>query len=561
MFSKIDSRLRDLFSYIYRFLLICYSWFYLIEIDNRYFNIYYYISGTILYGIVYYTLKKKELTRLRTILDYLYILLVVYSTHIDNNFFYFLIILPLINSQNNSGRTNNFYGYLCSVLLLIILGKFVYLYYLPIIIIFLIDGFLRLRGKIRRTSEALFEIVDDFYGVNIGRDDVAKIYKSLIEKIENFNVIKNVKIEYILCLIIKRNEDFALVNGSDNIIEYKIYRNNELVKKLSNEGQVENIPISINKNEFTDTLYCLVRGKSKKYCFVVVFDKNKKSFSSLFKRIIMSDFILIPAFKHLARIYEIQNWININKNKALEKIAESQDYVLKANEVMHFVKNSMSPIKDSLTLYEIYEDNRDPDLEVFLKEKYDAQRKNAKFEILNIIKRSDFILEKSKNPFEADEFEVINSFSLFHYIRKNWEEKISSKEIIISGNDPKKILSSKFNTNLNIIDLILINIFSNITKYGIGDNSLEFEINEDDFAVIFSNNTDIKKVGNLSEFKKLIDYYNKNNRIEISKRKSHGFVHLRTYCETIDIKSSIVFTEDYRFSFKIKFKYYENSDI
>jgi hypothetical protein len=561
MFSKIDLSLRNWFSYIYRFLLVFYSFFYLVEIGKNYFDTYFYIISTFIYAILFYIFKKREDTRFRTILDYCYILLIIYNVKIDNIFFYFLIVLPLINSQNNSGRTNNFYGYICSILILLVLQKFRFLYYLPIIIIFFIDGFLRFRGKIRRTSETFFEIVDEFYGINIGRDEVTKIYKRLIEKIESFNVIKNVKIKYILCLIIKRNDDFALVNGSDKIIDYGISKNEELIQKLTIEGEAENITININKQDFNNTLYYLVKGKNKKYCFVVVFDNNKKSLSHIFKKILMSNFILIPAFKHLARIFEIQNWISINKNKTLEKITENQEYVLKANEVMHFVKNSMSPIKDSLTLYELYEKTTDVNIKSFLKQKFDSQRKNAKFEIENIIRRSDFILEKSKNPFEADEFEIISSFNLFDYVRKNWGEKIQSKKITISGNEPEKILTSEFNTNLNIIDLILINIFSNITKYSIGENNLEFQIDQDEFTIIFSNNMDPKKVNNLADFKKLIDYYNKNNRIEISKRKSHGFVHLRAYCETIDLKSSIDLTEDYKFSFQIKFKYYENSNI
>lgn len=561
MFSSIDIALRNLFSYIYRILIILYSLLYIINNSNNYFSNWSYLLFTLLYLILFYLLKKYEKTSYRTLLDYVYIFIIIYGDNINNYFFYFLIIFPLINAQNNSGKTNNFYGYLYSVIILIVFKKTDILFFIPIILILFVDSFLRIRGKIRKISETLFEIVDDFYGKNIGRDDVTGIYNKLIQKIESFIFKDKVGIKFILCFVVKRNnEDFSLVNASDKIIEFDIEKKEELINLLSEKNQAENFKIKINNEEYSNTLYNFVKGKFRKYCFVVVFE-NQNSLVSILKKAIISDLIIIPALKHLARVFEIQNWINNNKNKTLEKIAENQEYVLKANEVMHFVKNSMSPIKDSLTLFDLYEKETNPDNKKFLLEKLIYQRKNAKFEIDNIIKRSDFILEKSKNPFEADEFEKINSFIVFDHIRKSWDDKVSNGKISIEVNNIDKFLDSTFNTNLNIIDLILINIFSNIGKYSLGGNLLEFKADEDSLLITFSNFTDVKKIDSIVEFKKLIEYYNKNNRIEISKRKSHGFVHLRTYCETIDIKSTIDISDDNRFSFQINLKYYENSSI
>jgi len=558
MFSTIDYRLRDIFSYVFRFILIVYCSIVLFSYET-YFYYPVYIISIILYIILFNYFKNRKLSKLRTFLDFLFIVIMIYNPNQISQFAYFTLLMPLINSQNNSAKKNNFYGYLYAVVSVLILQLYSVFYFLPIFFIFFIDLFLRFRNKIRNVSETLFEIVDEFYGSRIAKEDNISIYEKIIEKIQALYPSKTLKINVILCFSIRKAETLVLVNGSKKVIQFNIADEQTLINELYNKQEASGYRLTIDSDEYTTTVFYFIKGKSRKYCFCIVYSEHN-NFTDIFRKFLVNDLILVPAFKHLARLYEIQNNITVLKNKNLVKLSENQEYVLKANEVMHFVKNSMSPIKNALTLSELYDISENEDEKKFLKEKFIYQRRLAKIEIENIIKRSNFILEKSKNPFEADQFEVMNAYQIFDYIRKSWIEKIQG-EIKISGTNVSKILSSNINSNLNVIDLILINIFSNITKYSIGENVLEFIINDNSFTISFLNKSNFKKLEDFKELQKLIEYYNRNNRIEIAKRKSHGFVHLRTYCDALEIKSMISLTAEHFFSFQIKFDYYENSDI
>jgi len=574
MFSKIDFFLRKKWSYFFRLILLLYS-FYLISIcSDNYFNIQFYISASIIYLLLFFLLKKNGYSALRTLNDFIFIFFILFEKNLESSVNYFCLLIPLINSQNNSGKKNNYWGYFLALLILLLIinfdkfsnynNSFKFYLIVPLLVIFSIDYFLRFRDKIKKLNEKLFEIIDGLYGLGFDKINTIKVYKDLITQLNQFGVLKKLNILYIVCFIFKRNQKLLLVNGSEMIIDYGFENEQELINELNKENEAQNYKFRIYKKTFDNTQYFKLKTKKRSYSFLVIYKRNypSKSPFAVIRNFIINDFILTPAFKHLTRLFDIQIQIDENRYKSLVNVSNKLDYVLKANEVMHFVKGSLSPIKDALSLSEQIDITTKYEDKKFVIENFRLQRKAAKLEIQNIIDRSNFILAKSKNPFEADVFQCIKSFELYTHIRAKWENRFFDKEVIVTGDNVVSILNTEININYEILDLILINIFSNITKYSVGGEELEFNINFNGIKIIFYNLREFKGKNQRAELEKIIEYYNKKNRLEISKRKTHGFVHLRTYSEAIGFESSM-FLEKNKFGFNLEINYEkdENSNI
>lgn len=571
MFSAIDLFLRKKWSYLFRIILLFYGIYLCSIVKINYFDWSIYLYSCLIYILIFIFLKKKNLPKLRTVFDLIFIGIILFGKDISIFHNYFLILLPFINSQNNSAKKNHKIGYLFVIILIIFLDlkkdpfsfesfkAINFNFFTPILIVFCVDIFLRFRNNLRKLNEKLFEIVDDFYGIAFNRTKTINIYAELIKQFNFFHGIKKLDIMYITCFIIKKKEKLILVNSNKTIIEYSFPDENNVINKLINENNVSNVEVIFDGEQYSNTYFTEVKGKNRKYCFLITYNKSYSSIgiSSLINSLFVNDYILTPALKHLARLFEIQREVAINRYNSLKEVSSKLEYVLKANEVMHFVKGSLNNVKSALSLSELIENTHNNDDKNFLTNNFVKQRKLAKADIQNIVNRSNFILEKSKNPFEASKFVKVESTVILFHIRKKWQESFWNKKIKISGN-PEKLFINNVSIDFDILDLLLINVFSNIYKYTIPDSQeLEFNININSLEIIFSNLTELKNKKSETELNKLIDYYNSKNRIEISKRKSHGFVHLRIYSEALDVNSNMSL-EFNKYSVKIEFKFCNN---
>ena len=572
MFSNIDLYLRSRWSYFYRILLTVYLVITCWYSEENYFSWIEYSVVTTIYVLLYLVFKKAGYSKLRTVSDFAFITFMLYGKDLSTYWNYFPVIFTLINSQNNSGKKNHLVGYLVAIPVILILEmkenlfevfsykNFDYRFIVPLLIVFLLDIFLRFRSKIKQLNEALFEIVDDFYGVAFYRAKTINIYSKLIEQLNTFKVIRRMKIRNISCFYIKKKEKLILVNSSKNVYEYHFPEEEKLIKELLDKKSADNYKIVIDGEEHKNTYFFEIKGKSRWYTFMVIYKTNiyNLGLTSFFSATILHEVILTPTFKHLARLFAIQREVSINRYKALKSVASKLDYVLKANEVMHFVKGSLNNIKSALTISELINQVKDAENRKFLEASFIRQRGYAQNDVQSIVERADFILEKSKNPFEAKNFNDIDAKTLLFHVRKRWQESFWIQDVIITG-DKYLLETNMVNTDFEIIDLILINIFSNVNKYSGGREILEFNVTLKKITIIFSNLIKSNPKRKIQDLEKLIEYFNKKNRIEISKRKSHGFVHLRTYCDTLDIKS-LMEIEEKRYSISLEFTFINNEN-
>ncbi|MEH3113421.1 hypothetical protein [Pedobacter terrae] len=410
-----------------------------------------------------------------------------------------------------------------------------------------VDFTLRIRDGIKRLNETLFSIIDTFYAQNIGKKESSKIYNSIITIFSTSAFTRRLNIETILCLVQKRKE-LLLVNSDRFIQRFEFKSKEDVIESLENEDIIFNKTITIDNIVYNNNVLLKVRGNNRDYIFVLPF--NIRVVSHLIRLTYLSRLMLFPFFKHLARVFETQHQIIAQRRKNLHSLQENKEYILKANEVMHFVKNCLSPIKSVLRISEMYFETEETDIKSYLKDTFDKQRKQALLEIHNIITRSDFILEKSKNPFESNNIHEIPVYNVINTIRRIWTEKYSNQDISFSDFYVVDLMNKMCRLDVDTLYLILNNIMSNLSKYGAKEHNLDFSVIDKELEIAFTNSINLSKV-NLDQLRRDADNYNKNLRIEISKRKSHGFAHLKLYIDSIGADSKIVVENNY-FTFKLK---------
>jgi hypothetical protein len=203
MLKEIDHKLRLIFSYIFRIIIVAYSLVLFLNDKNNYFPTYVYLIICILYIIIHVTLKKtfkNNYSLIRLIVDYAFIYAILFGRDINEFLNYFLLILPIINSPNNSTNhitssyvCKSYYVYPFCAFGLLLLSNFApqIILFAPLITITFIDQFLKLRSSIENIHSAIFRIIDEFYTKNYGQKELSKIYSDLILEINSTSYIKN----------------------------------------------------------------------------------------------------------------------------------------------------------------------------------------------------------------------------------------------------------------------------------------------------------------------------------------------------------------------------------
>lgn len=550
MFSILDEKLRGIISYVFRLLIVIYGLVVVYNSSHNYFLNVGYIFFLSLYYLIFALTKKKSHPDLRLFLDYFIICIILYQKDITFFLNYFLLLIPVLNSSNHSKNKKNYALYIAFTISIVVLGIHSHqliLLIFPLVPILLIDFTLRIRDSIKRLNETLFAIIDAFYAQNIGKKESSKIYNSIITIFSSSAFTRHLKIETILCLVQKRRE-LLLVNSDKFIQRFEFNNKGEVINALDKEDIIFNRPIIIDEILYNNNVLMKVRGNNRDYIFLLPF--SIRVMTHQLRLTLLSRLLLFPFFKHLARVFETQHQIIAQKRKNLYSLQENKEYILKANEVMHFVKNCLSPIKSALRISEMYFNTEDVETKIFLKENFDKQRKQALLEIQNIIIRSDFILEKSKNPFESNNIQEVPVHNVINTVRRIWTEKYSIQDISFSNFTTIEFVNRRCKLDVDTLYLIINNILSNLSKYGGKEHNLNFGIVDNELEVSFNNSINLSKV-NIDNLKKDADNYNKNLRIEISKRKSHGFAHLKLYIDSTGAESRIDIEND-RFIFKLK---------
>ena len=140
------------------------------------------------YLIVYWNLKKHEKSILRLLVDYIFINFIIYNTDVYSSIVFLLIILPIINAINFSGKSSHY-------LLLIILTCLTFYIQtdsihteilLSMVVLSIMYGYSKLKSREWMIEKEISQHIDAYF---INPEQIEKphqIYRRIIDDLNKF---------------------------------------------------------------------------------------------------------------------------------------------------------------------------------------------------------------------------------------------------------------------------------------------------------------------------------------------------------------------------------------
>lgn len=549
LFAIIDLIQRKINSIIFRFIIIAYSICIVYLYDNI-FPIYIYWLAIPIYLIMYYILIRKDVWRLLN--DFLFVILVIIGKNPNETFLFVYLILLIINSINFSGTKRSWILYVITIFAYYFILSFYHNkidvqvltrnYYpiISIVFLFLIESYTAVRVKFRDFIEQLNAVVDSFYTEKEYYKKPHKLYPELIDLINNR--IKQDLIENIYCFTTTSNTNrkLQIVNSSNFIWNFKLDEK-YLWKEFEKKKYLLNVKLTIdNKNfDFNCILKCQIEEVT--YFYIITTKRSMPFYYELinFMR------VLNPTFTKISTVlFNEKRLQEINVDEFM-KLAEQMQYVARANKTMHFIRNRLGPIKNLIEMLDSKYLQENDENKKLLEGMILEEKNRAKIDFQEIIKRADYLLEKSHNPFNFTDTSNTNIKKIYSLFAKQTVRYFPNIDI------NREVISDEFNDNYHIeinkdgFDLLMSDWLCNMQKYHKSNIKFFFTVQDYKLKIEFWNDF---KNGDY-DIKTLITDMKSPDRNEIMKRKTHGLFQIKSCLEDMNIKydMSVILGENVKF--------------
>ncbi|MXN93234.1 hypothetical protein GR160_18550 [Flavobacterium sp. Sd200] len=546
-FLLIDLLQRKVNSLLFRFTLVIYS-IAILTVENNYFNFWTYFTAILIYVSLYLYCINKSFIRLLN--DFALITVVTIYKNPELYYIFIYLMLPIINSVNFSGNKKRpELLYLLSIIIFVIL-YFLFnerldyklmLLILPVLGLKAINHYTHLRVKIQAYKDDLIEVVDSFYTTKQNLQRPHKIYKELIVTINN--IFKDRIVENIYCFTIVKDR-IIVVNGTNFIWNFT-FTSKDLVARIREEKQIFGEEVLIEERQVNLSLLMHTQLGDNEYFYL--FTLNKRI--PLYYSIIGFLGFIQPVLNKISNILLSEKIVQQIRYDEITTLSEKRQYVNRANNMMHFIRNRLSPFANLTAMLETLPKVNQNILDDY-KKKLNEQNNRAKIELKNITDRADDMLEKSKNPFFysiLEDISIVRAYTIF----KRSFTNIFPDEEIIADIEPQK---SKFIIKLNIegYEIFISDWLNNIKKYYIKYIKCTFTEDEEYLYIIFENDHAQSK----EEITNLIKDLVSNDKNEILKRTTHGLYTIKSLLNEMNIDYDVK-EEGKNLMLTLKFKIYE----
>ena len=526
-------------SIAFRMLIIVYSIFILLTEDNL-FHPMMYILTILIYLYIYWTLLMKQKPIIRTINDYLFILIILIGKDIFEFQNMIYLLFPIINAPNHTqNKRQPFLLLFLSFMSFLILNMFnekgidipahFYLF-ISFSSLVLITYFEYYRSSIINKLLNIYNQIDIIVSKKSNTTQIPEIYNLIIQKLNeeaNINVIQIIGFEY------EKEHHLIVKNSSLFVHKFNI---NDVMESLKTANLVINKNIVINSIE-SDSNFAI---KIENFIFLIITQDKIKPLN--FLNAIKVYEILIPIFKKIIKIMEAEKLFQKQKFKTLSFLNAKSKYVNTIMKSTHYLSNQFSPISNYFDLKKEYdslpdsEENLKPQLLIILND----EEERARISIQNISDRSLRILDKEDSPFIPDGLKEKKYKLIYMIIKDVWKHYFSDNDI-----ETKNFTEHYENTlltDLNSLEYICSDLFENIRKYSLSHHRIEFDF-EDSIQINIVN--DIKNFeGNKTEILEIVKNFNNNEKIEINKRKGYGLSHVKELSLLLNIDITLSVDQD-----------------
>ena len=550
---KLDSSIRKINSVVIRLFLIILIIF-IYKYNSNIFNEKTYLITIIVYPLLMiahlYLPKSNYKGLLRLTIDLTLITIFLYGKDLNSllNFFPFLILIfNTINHSNANNRLNIFALLTHSSIFLIDQFELVFTHHLVPLILYVFIFTYNLRQLFQNLNADIIKLTGDLFAKNTKNSSTHQILRKVKKELIKAPVNAVLKLEEIFLFRVI-NDRIVIIKGTEFVKETPSITKSlmdEIIK--SKKSLIKGTDIKINSQNINNSYFVKLNVYEHKYVFLL----SLRGTSNFFQERIIQG--LTPVFNQICRIFYLTNSLNKIKIEESKIIKEKVTYVLDAKNALHYVKNKLTPVTNTISLIDRYF-KKPEELDSTKKEYIERKLKNNKGNIYikDVIEKAEVLIQGIDNLLYKDDEQKSVKY-VIGLVRQIWMYHFENVDDINIEIDNLESLELNFNTEL--FEFIFTDIIENISKYSLEDKSVSFnQESEGEITISFINviRDYNRKKDNLKE---IVELYNMADNDEIYSRKTHGLSFIRRLMKRKKIINKIsIDKENEKFIFKIKFK-------
>lgn len=509
-------------SLLYRLIIIGISVWIVIHKTNEIIPAWGYFGIMLAYLIVYWYLKKHEKSIPRLLLDYMLINIVIYNTNVYSSIVFLLIILPIINAINFSGKSSHYFLLIVLTCLTFFIqtGSIHTEVLLSMIVLSIMYGYSKLRSREWMIEKEISQHIDAYF---LNPEQIEKphqIYRRIIDDLNKFfyNEGEN-SIERISAYILK-GSTLWLVNSSEFIWQRKKHLTEQEAERLRKKTIFE------FKEDSKLHSYYYVQRENVEYVFYCEMLVNFQLMLHNYKKILQLTFS--KASMLLNADYRIRNM----RDKKFDEIKDNVLYVNQAVRVMHYIRNKMTPLSNVLAYYRISESIQEP-IKNQMKQRIDREAEQADTDLKEILHFANYLLDKSNNPFLETELTEVSVKKLFIIMSEIVERQMD--DVVNVDGLLEEIELEKYVSCLNLVEckIMLTDWVTNMNRYLKKYSMISMGIQNDKLTFHFENDYSCSE-GEISKLVRDLNSKGKDAVIE-GKGSGHGIYIIKSIANKLDI--------------------------
>lgn len=451
------------------------------------------------------------------ILDLCLILLFLFGVDVGNCFCFAFLLFPLISRGVYIDRYTYDKFFIPEYIILVVVvdasfglqNILFYVFQALVVVMFALLYWMSVqRMKDDKRMAQMLDKADDYFLAQIKSYEV---YKKIIERLS----IEGVEVKSITCFECDSQiQKFHLVNSSYLVSTFFLNLNTIEKIHLQNGDSISDVDYMLdNVKQKRNEVYSVVQP-STIFLFVVVYQPDAA---------ILNNPDFEPLFLRMSRIITFERVMREKRDSTIQDMIKKSRFVNGATNVMHFIKNRLTPLQTLVDLAKNEGDVKKLDNfdEILEKTAFSAQR-----EINAILDKAEYLLNKQNNPFVFIK-EGYDAHTIFEVLSSIWSNLLPLSDKIVV--DTKQEVKTLYESNIEGLEILFSDIIGNMNKYAKNYLSCVFKQNDNSILTISFEND----FGNSKDIEALINDVNNPNKDAVIYRTSYGVANIRAISDNL----------------------------
>ena len=512
-------------SFLFRIILLMFS-YWIVDHNENIFPKWEYYVFMVIYYTIYCFLKYKQKDILRLAWDFVLINVVIWGKELHDPMTFMLVIVPMINAINYTGKRSHLY--LLSLLtlgtLMLHLRSFESWIVIPIVALVIMYLTSVRTYRLWKTEKEITENVNGYF-LDPLMLKPHKIYKNIITELNNYFHFKEGQGIKLITTYVLKGKTLWLVSASDFLWTRTRHLENQQLQGLKKDKELR-----ISDGNINTYLFYIPIGEVE---YVFTCDISNASYVTLnFYK--FKDMMRLT-FSKMSILLSTEYRISERREEKFNEIKDNVLYVNQAVKVMHFIRNKMTPLSNLIAYHKEIENMSDDILDK-MKDRISKEANQAETDLSEILKFANYLLDKSKNPFLCTEIQEV-SISKIYLIISEIAERAMQLPVTIDENI--KLCADKglcIHTNLVESKIMFTDWITNMKKYSTGSENISMYIEDGKLTVHFENQCRIKDK-DIDKLVRDMNSYAKDAVLE-GKEYGYGIYIIKSIARELDVEIS-----------------------